>query len=168
MPQVLQPLYCRVRHVCAGNTESGVRAIIKHAGEDLLGQEPNRLQIGSIGAAIRLTMTSRLISGLPRQFCVMREKRRCSILFHLLVPGGKWQTAMLSALASANFCSSSFHNRTREPLLPPPSAVISRLVAFGYACCPIDRHQRRMLSTANSAVSWSTPTLTQPVLRPMS
>src|ERR1019366_7045210 len=46
-------------------------------------------------AAIRLTMTSRLISGLPRQFWVIREKRRCSILFHLLVPGGKWQTAML-------------------------------------------------------------------------
>lgn len=27
--------------------------------------------------------------GLPRQFIVMNEKRRCSILFHLLVPGGR-------------------------------------------------------------------------------
>jgi hypothetical protein len=33
--------------------------------------------------------------------------------------------------SSASFCSSIFHNRTLEPLLPPPSAVISRLVAFG-------------------------------------
>src|SRR5665811_1042619 len=24
----------------------------------------------------------------------MNEKRRCSILFHLLVPGGRWQTVM--------------------------------------------------------------------------
>ena len=28
-------------------------------------------------------------SGLPRQLPVMNENRRCSILFHLLVPGGK-------------------------------------------------------------------------------
>src|ERR1035441_1345411 len=49
MPQDLQPLYCRVRHVCSGNTESGVRAIIKHMREHLLGQEQSRLQIGSIG-----------------------------------------------------------------------------------------------------------------------
>ena len=27
--------------------------------------------------------------GLPRQFWLMYENRRCSILFHLLVPGGK-------------------------------------------------------------------------------
>jgi len=30
-----------------------------------------------------------LVSGRPRQFIVMCEKRRCSILFHLLVPGGR-------------------------------------------------------------------------------
>src|SRR3989304_10360550 len=29
--------------------------------------------------------------------------------------------------SSASFCSSISHNRTREPLLPPPSAEISRL-----------------------------------------
>jgi len=33
--------------------------------------------------------TSWLTSGLPRQFCVMAENNRCSILFHLLVPDGK-------------------------------------------------------------------------------
>ena len=31
-------------------------------------------------------------SGLPRQLLLMKLNSRCSILFHLLVPGGKWQT----------------------------------------------------------------------------
>ena len=39
---------------------------------------------------IRLTMTARLTRGFPRQFMAMWENRRCSIRFHLLVPGGKW------------------------------------------------------------------------------
>jgi hypothetical protein len=52
------------------------------------------------------------------------EQKRCSILFHLLVPGGKWLTEISSLVSSASFCNSSFHNRTRDPLLPPPSAVI--------------------------------------------
>ena len=82
-------------------------------------------------AAIRLTMTSRLTNGLPRQFWVMSEKSRCSILFHLLVPGGKWHTRFGMRCSSANFCSSTFHKRTRLPLLPPPSAEICRLVALG-------------------------------------
>ena len=30
-----------------------------------------------------------LVSGCPRQFMAMCENKRCSILFHLLVPGGK-------------------------------------------------------------------------------
>ena len=46
--------------------------------------------------AMRLMMTSWLINGLPRQFWLMNENRRCSILFHLLVPGGKWQTEISS------------------------------------------------------------------------
>jgi len=50
----------------------------------------------------------------------MNEKRRCSILFHLLVPGGKWHTVTGTPSSSASFWSSIFHNRTREPLLPPP------------------------------------------------
>ena len=45
-------------------------------------------------AAISLTITSWLTSGRPRQFFVMWENSRCSILFHLLVPGGKWQTVI--------------------------------------------------------------------------
>ena len=30
----------------------------------------------------------------------------------------------------ASFCSSRFHSRTREQLLPPPSAVINNRVGF--------------------------------------
>ena len=33
----------------------------------------------------------------------LKEKRRCSILFHLLVPGGKWQTVIGNLSSSANF-----------------------------------------------------------------
>ena len=40
-------------------------------------------------------MTSWLTSGLPRQFWLMKEKSRCSILFHLLVPGGRWVTSIV-------------------------------------------------------------------------
>ena len=40
-------------------------------------------------AAINWTITWWLMSGFPRQLPVMNENRRCSILFHLLVPGGK-------------------------------------------------------------------------------
>src|SRR5215471_17863782 len=58
----------------------------------------------------------------------MNENRRCSILFHLLVPGGRWQVVMGILNSSASFCNSTFHSRTREPLLPPPSAVISKLL----------------------------------------
>ena len=37
----------------------------------------------------KLTITARLNSGRPRQFSVIWQNIRCSILFHLLVPGGK-------------------------------------------------------------------------------
>ena len=62
---------------------------------------------------------------------------RCSILFHLLVPGGRWLTTMSMPSWLARFWSSHFHSRTREPLLPPPAfagaglAVISKRVASG-------------------------------------
>ena len=76
-------------------------------------------------------MTSWLINGLPRQFWLMKENKRLSILFHLLVPGGKWQTEIFSPVSSANCCNSHFHSLTRAPLLPPESAVISSRFAFG-------------------------------------
>src|SRR5258708_4064852 len=37
-------------------------------------------------------ITSWVTSGRPRQFLAMKLHRRCSTLFYLLVPGGKWQT----------------------------------------------------------------------------
>src|SRR6266852_7100343 len=95
----------------------------------------------------------------------MNEKSRCSILFHLLVPGGKWHTVICKPVSSANLCSYTFHSLTRTPLLPPASAVINNCSAAGYAFRPIQRHHRRTLSTANEAVSWSTPTLTHPSFR---
>ena len=45
---------------------------------------------------IRLITTSRLVSGLPLQFSVIWQNIRCSILFHLLVPGGKCATWITS------------------------------------------------------------------------
>jgi hypothetical protein len=72
-----------------------------------------------------------LTSGLPRQLAVMNENSRCSMRFHLLVPGGRWHTVIGMPSSSASLWSSSFHSRTRDPLLPPPSAVITRRVACG-------------------------------------
>src|SRR5438552_19111146 len=95
----------------------------------------------------------------------MWEKSRCSILFHLLVPGGMWLMLICRPLSSENFCSSAFHSRVRYPLLPPASATAYSFLAFGYARLPIVFHQPRMLATANAAVSWSTPTLTRASLR---
>src|SRR3989304_6000116 len=86
----------------------------------------------------------------------------CPILFHCLVPGGRWHTEMDRPLSVANLWSSHFHSRVRAPLLPPESAVISSTRACGYARRPIVRHHRRMLLTANAAVSWSMPMLTHP------
>src|SRR5262245_33093115 len=85
--------------------------------------------VSVVVAAIRLTITSWLTSGRPRQFWLMNEKSRCSILFHLLVPGGKWHTEIRSPVSLARRWSSSFQSRTRDPLLPPPSAVISNDLA---------------------------------------
>ena len=63
--------------------------------------------------AIKLTMACLLNSGWPRQFWVMKLNKRCSILFHLLVPGGKWQTRSFNSIWSANSCSAIFQSRDR-------------------------------------------------------
>jgi hypothetical protein len=59
------------------------------------------------------------------------EHKRGSILFHLLVPGGKWQTEISSPVSSERCCNSHFQSLTRAPLLPPESAVINRRFAWG-------------------------------------
>ena len=60
---------------------------------------------------------------------------------------------MRSPVSSANPCNSNFHSRSRDPLLPPESAVISSRLARGYFGWPTAYHQRRIVSTANEAVS---------------
>lgn len=49
----------------------------------------------------------------PRQFMEMCANNRCSILFHLLVPGGRWQTVTVSPVSAAKAASSTFHSRLR-------------------------------------------------------
>src|SRR6187200_673024 len=61
---------------------------------------------------------------------VMKANRRCSILFHLLVPGGRWVTVIFRSASLAKRCSSRFHSLTCGPLLPPQSAVIGVRVAW--------------------------------------
>jgi hypothetical protein len=39
---------------------------------------------------------------------VIWENSRCSILFHLLVPGGKWQTVISKPVSAAKAASSAF------------------------------------------------------------
>jgi len=44
----------------------------------------NLQSLGCVVAAMTLTITSKLSSGLPRQFWLMKLNSLCSILFHLL------------------------------------------------------------------------------------
>ncbi len=69
--------------VTAGMRASQVRG--RHLGRP---GTPQRA-ISEIEALIRSTMTRQLTSGRAFQFIVMNENRRCSTLFHLLVPGGR-------------------------------------------------------------------------------
>jgi len=62
-------------------------------------------------AAVHWTTTSWLVTGLPRQFIVMCENNRCSILFHFEVSGGKWQTVIDSPVCAASRASSAFRTR---------------------------------------------------------
>jgi hypothetical protein len=69
--------------------------------------------------------------GRARQLRLIAENSWCSILFHLEVPGGRWQTVMSSPVWAAKAASSVFHSRSRDPLEPPESAVISSLFDQG-------------------------------------
>ena len=50
---------------------------------------PNAESGPTVRRANELTIVAKSTSGVPRQFIAMCENNRCSILFHLLVPGGK-------------------------------------------------------------------------------
>ena len=84
-----------------------------------------------VTAPMVLTMTSWLVSGRPRQLQVIWENSRCSILFHLEVPGGKWQTVISSPACCANSASPAFRARFFQPLFPPASQVTSSRAARG-------------------------------------
>ncbi len=73
---------------------------------------------------------------LPRQFRVIWENRRCSILFHLLVPGGRWQTLMSRPVSAASAASSVFQLRRRLPLAPPEWAASPRPELGGAVVAP--------------------------------
>ncbi len=77
-------------------------------------------------APMRDRMTRWLTRGFPRQFCVMNEKRRCSILFHLLVPGGKWVTVISRPVSVGQFLK-----------LPLPQTH-PRAVAAAGICCDVE------------------------------
>src|SRR5215217_5055719 len=64
-------------------------------------------------APIKSTTTSWETSGRPRQFIEMWENRRCSIRFHLEVPGGRWHTVTARPVSAASLPSSTFHSRLR-------------------------------------------------------
>jgi hypothetical protein len=72
-----------------------------------------RSPVRVVVAAMVCTITSWLVSGLPRQFIVMWENSRCSTLFHFGVPGGKWQQVICSPVSAASAASPAFHARVR-------------------------------------------------------
>src|SRR3954463_8612625 len=68
------------------------------------GQEPPTSTVRPVVvvvAAISSITARRLVKGRPRQFCVIWQKSRCSILFHFDVPGGKWHTEIVNPVWSA-------------------------------------------------------------------
>jgi hypothetical protein len=79
---------------------------------------------------IRSTMTWWVERARPRQLRVIWENSRCSILFHLLVPGGRWQTVTCRPVSAAKAASSIFQARVRLPLEPPLSAQMSSCPAL--------------------------------------
>src|SRR3989304_4038914 len=73
---------------------------------------------------------------------VMCENIRCSILFHLLVPGGKWQTVRRKPRRSANSCNAPFLKRDRLPLLPPPPPPAVLEIPDQFLLFRVHRHAR--------------------------
>ena len=84
-----------------------------------------------VTAAMVSMMTSWLVSGRPRQAMVIWENSRCSILFHLEVPGGKWQQVISGPVSRARSARPVFQARFFQPSFPPASQVISSRSACG-------------------------------------
>src|SRR5271155_526195 len=94
-------------------------------------------------------IVSRDVKGFARQLMEIKEKSLCSILFHLLVAGGRWVTVIVNPVSVANRCNSLFHNLFLTPFEPPPSLVMRSSVCLGYSFLPIVCHHLLIDSTAN-------------------
>ena len=130
-----------VEHRCVHDESAGCGCCPKSFDDDLVGFQGSSAPVCSCAAD--------------------RGNSRCWILFHLEVPGGRWQTVMSSPASAAKAASSVFHSRSRDPLEPPESAVISS--------CPIrdsDGADRGPPAAdrfhGELAVSASVPTLSPP------
>src|SRR6476620_10317894 len=86
--------------------------------------------VSVVVAAMSSTTVRKLRRGLPRQLMLMKEKSRCSILFHLLVPGGKWHTVIGNLSSSASFCSSDFPQT--DAIAVRSTAVSGHQQTFGF------------------------------------
>src|ERR1700759_1132212 len=75
------------------------------------------------------TTTSWLVSGGAGQGRVVWGNSRCSILFHLEVPGGKWHTVISSPVSCARAARPAFQALLRQSLDPPASQQISSRAA---------------------------------------
>ena len=82
-------------------------------------------------AAIPATASAAVISGRARQVRVMWQNRRCSILFHFDVPGGKCMTVISRPVSAASSARPDFHTRDAQALEPPASQVTSSRFAPG-------------------------------------
>ena len=90
------------------------------------------------------TTAKRLVKGVPRQFSVMWQNSRCSILLPTSTsPAGNGRLAGSVRSRRRASCSSILNSRTRDPLEPPPSAVIMIWSVSGYLSQPIRSSQRR-------------------------
>jgi hypothetical protein len=64
--------------------------------------------LGSRRGAASAPQKAHVTGAYGKPVAVMNENRRCSIVFHLLVPGGKWPTVMGMPSSSARFCTAEF------------------------------------------------------------
>ena len=76
---------------------------------------------------------AKLMRGLPLHFLFINENNLCSILFHLLMPEGKYDTFSVRPKSFDSSCDFTFHNFTRTPLLSPESAVMYMRSSCGLA-----------------------------------
>ena len=84
----------------------------------------------------------------------MWENSRCSILFHLLVPGGKWQTVIASPVRVGQLLQLPLpqpdaRRRCSRRVGGDQQRLACGIRARAPSCC----HHRRMACTAKLAVS---------------